>query len=176
MMRKILVFTLLVSFLFTMGIAFAGKEKGKGKGKEKKCVWEDPNTIKSNFAKNISWDKHKWEVVLKDGRLEIQMLKSKRKVLIDNGVNYFTAAGTGIGPIVVYKCGNELRYFHRKFKGVEGQKKTFYKGNIKGNVKKVGIIGKKDGIWIHVVAPEKKIYKYWIDEKGATLKLQSKAK
>jgi len=167
-MRKILVITLLVSFLLTMGIAYAGEKK--------KCVWEDPNTLKSNLKRQISWGKHKWEVILKDGRLEIQMLKSKRKILIDNGVNYFTAAGTGIGPIVVYKCGNELRYFHRKFKGVEGQKKTFYKADKLGNVKKVGHLAADKGIWIHVVTPEKVLYKYWIDEKGATLKKKGKVK
>ncbi|MDQ7824180.1 MAG: ankyrin repeat domain-containing protein [Candidatus Eremiobacteraeota bacterium] len=137
--------------------------KHKAKIGDEKLVWEDPATKASNFKKTISWEKKKWDVSLTDGKLEIS--QGKTREVIDNGVNYFAAAGTGAGPVVVYKVGNDIYYYHKDDKGnsrkaVEG----------KGDVIAISIRGHKNGSYIFVAKPDLTLREFWVDSRGGVEK------
>jgi hypothetical protein len=126
-----------------------------------RIVWEDPNTMRSNVTKKIAWEKHSWDVVLKDGRLEIKGAGDTKTELIDNGVTYFAAAGTGVGPVVVYKVGNEIMYYHKDEKG-----HTKRVPGTRGDVLSMAVRGHENGCYVFGARPNLVISIFWVDSRG----------
>lgn len=130
-----------------------------------KCIWEDPNLKMADIVRHIAWDPNKWDVVLANGRLDLKLLdKNNELILVDNGVSYFSAVGTGIGPVIVYKNGNDLYYFHRDTKG-EVRKNVIHKGDVVS----VSLVPYKEGVYVRVITPGHSLFVYWVDTKGPAL-------
>ncbi len=162
MFKTMVVLTLVCAVL--MGAAYAHMKKdAKQSPQAKKNYWQDPNVVVTKFDQKAWWGNSSWKVSFDEGRLTIKGpgygYWDKKTLLIDNGVTHFIADGTGYGPMVVYKQGNNLNYVI--FKGDTGKvlaKETLHKDD----VKHVTIKGHYDGAYVTVTPLSGQVKQYWV--------------